>query len=286
MKMNASVEPLPAAPLAESLAVVLDKSEQIQDVIEECADTLSSVNLVLKDALVHDAMPPPGVEVAIDSSEAIEDKVHEAAVALAEVNRALEVEVRERQQLEQQLADVIEDEKIARFAAFHDPLTGLPNRALFKDRLEHALAQATRHHGSLAVMFIDLDDFKLVNDVHGHDAGDQVLRTIGTRLRDSTRADDTVSRYGGDEFLYLLMAAGSEAETARIARKLFELIKQPCAISARGEMVEVTIAASIGIAVFQQDGVTADTLVKVADCAMYAAKQQKSGWSFAVRAGT
>ena len=126
-------------------------------------------------------------------------------------------------------------------------------------------------------MFLDLDGFKGINDSYGHDVGDRVLQTIAQRLKENTRDDDTVSRHGGDEFLYLLMEVRDERDIALIAEKILNAIQVPCNVSAR----DLTISASIGISIFPKDGTTADTLVKSADKAMYHAKQTKSGYAFA-----
>jgi diguanylate cyclase (GGDEF)-like protein len=207
--------------------------------------------------------------------------VQEASEKLSVVNQALEGEVRERHLLEHQLATVIEQEEAARHAAFHDPLTGLPNRVLFNDRLEHGLARARRHGWTLAVMFVDLDDFKNINDSYGHDVGDGVLQTIAGRLKENTRGDDTVSRHGGDEFLYLLMEVRDEQDIKLIAEKIIKSIKAPCEISVGDLTVTPSINASIGISIFPADGSSADALVKSADKTMYQAKRDKSGYSFA-----
>ncbi|MEP7345708.1 MAG: GGDEF domain-containing protein, partial [Gemmatimonadaceae bacterium] len=159
----------------------------------------------------------PGVEDALEKSEAVEIKVQEASEKLSVVNLALESEVKGRRLLENQLAAVLEQEETARHASFHDPLTGLPNRALFDDRLQHGLAQATRHGWILAVMFMDLDDFKAINDSYGHEVGDRVLKMTAERLKETTRADDTVSRHGGDEFLHLLMGISDDKDAIVIA---------------------------------------------------------------------
>jgi GGDEF domain-containing protein len=129
---------------AESLTEVLGQSKHAKDLVDECADELSLVNVALKQELV-DGDPLPGVENALEKNEAIEDKVQEASEELSVVNRGLEDEVTEWHVLEHQLAAATEEEKAARHAAFQDPLTGLPNRTLFNDRLKHGLAQAKRH---------------------------------------------------------------------------------------------------------------------------------------------
>jgi diguanylate cyclase len=267
--------PKPTHP-APTLNKVLDRSAHVKGLVEECAEELSSVNTVLHQELAgRDTISE--LAGALEKSEAVETKVQDASEELSLVNKALEHEVRERQVLEHELIAAKEQEEAARHAAFHDPLTGLPNRVLFNDRLEHGLAQAQRHGRTLAVMFVDLDDFKNINDVHGHDMGDKVLRIIAARLKENTRDDDTVSRHGGDEFLYLLMEIGNEQDVAMIAEKIIKAIQAPCG-PAVGDLV---IKPSIGIAIFPKDGTTADTLVKSADKAMYRAKQDKCGYAFA-----
>jgi diguanylate cyclase (GGDEF)-like protein len=183
--------------------------------------------------------------------------------------------------VEHQLAAAIEQEEASRHAAFHDVLTGLPNRALFNNRLEHGFAQARRHGWTLAVMFVDLDDFKILNDSYGHDTGDVVLQTIARRLEENIRGADTVSRHGGDEFLYLLTEIRDEQNIAMIAEKVIQAIQAPCNVSVRDLDISPSIKASIGISIFPKDGTTAEALVTSADTAMYRAKQAKSGYSFA-----
>lgn len=259
-----------------SLSKVLGQSEQVKGVVDECAEELSSVNVVLKDSLsIQDQKAE--IANALEKSQRVESKVHEASNQLLEVNKSLEHEVRERQGLEHQLATVKKQEESARHDAFHDPLTGLPNRVLFNERLEHGLVQAKRHGWSLAIMFLDLDDFKTINDVYGHDAGDIVLRTISKRLKDNTRDDDTISRHGGDEFLYLLMEAREKQHTILMVEKIIKVIQEPCDIGER----ELVINPSIGISLFPKDGDSADILIKSADKAMYQAKRTKSGYAFA-----
>jgi diguanylate cyclase (GGDEF)-like protein len=157
----------------------------------------------------------------------------------------------------------------------------MPNRALFNDRLERGFAQAKRHGWILALMFVDLDDFKKINDRYGHDIGDSVLQTIARRLQDNTRGEDTVSRHGGDEFLYLAMDIQKEANISLIAEKIMEEIQAPLNVNVRDLNTSLSITASIGISIFPKHGTDADMLVKSADKAMYRAKQNKSGYSFA-----
>ncbi len=269
----------PARPV-KPLSKALGQSEEVKDLLDEAAEDLSSVNAVLKHEVAQPA-PPPGVESALEKTQAAEDKVQDAGQQLTQVNQALKEEVRERHLLEFRLAAVTERAEASRNAAFHDLLTGLPNRALFNDRLEHGLAQAKRHDRPLAVMFLDLDGFKKINDTHGHDAGDAVLKTIAMRLSASTRDDDTVSRHGGDEFLYLLTEVESEQALTLVAQKLIAAIETPCSVPVEGAEIPVHVSASIGIAIFPKDGNSAEALIKSADKAMYQTKGSNSRFLFA-----
>lgn len=154
-------------------------------------------------------------------------------------------------------------------AAFHDALTGLPNRALFADRMVQALGRARREEADLAVLFIDCDDFKAVNDRLGHDAGDQALVELGRRLRNCIRPGDTVARMGGDEFTVLLEPPTGNAEAAHVAERVLAVLREPFHI--RSE--EVTLSASVGVATGRSDPGDPDALLRLADDAMYAAKQ-------------
>ncbi|MFZ6846485.1 diguanylate cyclase domain-containing protein [Undibacterium sp. RuTC16W] len=276
-------EPITIETDAQSLAKVLDQSERIKDVMVECADDLSSVNTALKQKLAND-INSLGVESALQTSQSVEEKVQGAATQLSAVNQALGNEVIERQILEQQLEVAQNQAAESKHASLHDPLTGLPNRLLFYDRLEHGIAQANRHGWTLAVFFVDLDNFKMINDTFGHTTGDHVLRTIAQRLKETTRNDDTFCRHGGDEFLYLLLEVGDEDDITIIANKLMEAIEIP--IEGTGEPSTCSpeipmVSASIGIAVFPKNGLTADALIKSADEAMYKAKTTKGRYSFA-----
>jgi diguanylate cyclase (GGDEF)-like protein len=264
--------------VAPSLHKVLKQSKHVKVLLQESTDELSSVNASMKKEVLKGDVTSQ-VEKVLEKNEAAEEKVTDASDKLSAVNKALEDEVKERDSIDQQIVAVKQQEESARYAAFHDLLTGLPNRALFTDRLEHGLEQAVRHGWTLAVMFIDLNLFKIVNDTYGHHAGDAVLRRVAQRLKDNTRADDTVSRYGGDEFLYLLTQFADEASVAMIAQKIIHAIESP---PGPGEAaIDVaTISASIGISMYPRDGTSAEALIEVADAAMYRAKQQKLGYAF------
>jgi diguanylate cyclase (GGDEF)-like protein len=164
----------------------------------------------------------------------------------------------------------------AQWRAMHDSLTGLPNRELFDDRLAHAIALADRHDWTLAVMFLDLDQFKNVNDAHGHTVGDAALRSIAERLLRYVRDEDTVCRNGGDEFLYLLMNPRGKKNIEQIANSVLRAIAQPLAIAS----AEFAIRPSIGIAIYPWDGVCGEHLIANADAAMYVAKKYARGIAF------
>ena len=258
-----------------ALAQALDKSEEVQSKVTQCAEELSSVNANIKEEIVRPS-PAERLRPALERIENVEDKVQECAEDLLAVNETLETEIAERKHLEHRLADSQLAEDQARRSALHDLLTGLPNRALFNDRLEHALADAKRNRLSLAVMFIDLDNFKHINDTHGHHTGDRMLRMVAERLECSVRANDTVSRHGGDEFLYLCMGIEKKIEAGNIAHKLFDAVS--AAFDSNG--TKLTVQASIGIALYPNDGEAAEVLLKNADTAMYKAKEGKTGISF------
>ncbi len=264
----------------KAITKALRQTEKVKALVDEAAQDLSVVNDDLKDGL-EAGNPLESMEKVLEQSEAIEDKVQEAADTLAVVNLELKDEVRARHILEFKLEAVKEREAAARHDAVHDPLTGLPNRVLFNDRLEHGLAQARRHEWGLAVMFIDLDDFKKINDNHGHAAGDSVLNVIASRLSESVRDDDTVSRQGGDEFLYLLTEVKSQQDLSTVAEKILASIQSPCSVTVDGRTINASVSASVGIAIFPKDGTTPDELIQSADKAMYRAKKSKSRYSFA-----
>lgn len=156
------------------------------------------------------------------------------------------------------------------FQAYHDLLTGLPNRVLFNDRLTQAIANARRHGLLLAVMFLDLDRFKSVNDTLGHLVGDELLQLVSQRLRHCLREGDTLARIGGDEFMLLLPHIRSRDNAAYIAEKILAALKAPFRLNSH----ELYISASIGIAIYPDDGISHETLIKHADIAMYSAKDQ------------
>jgi len=159
------------------------------------------------------------------------------------------------------------------FRALHDPLTGLPNRKLFCDRLSQALARSGRRREGFAVMFVDLDRFKRVNDSLGHAGGDRLLVEVARRLRSALRASDTCARWGGDEFALLLSGIRNKSAAARAASKLLRALEPPVPIDGQ----DVHPGASIGICLHPQDGSDEATLIRHADLAMYRAKATRRG---------
>ena len=168
-------------------------------------------------------------------------------------------------------------EDVIVYQAYHDQLTRLPNRLLFHDRLELALAHAQRRNSALAVLFIDLDRFKLVNDTYGHSEGDHLLRGVASRLRQSLRKGDTLARVGGDEFVALLPDLASPDDAEGIAIKILQTLHEPF----RLKHGDFRVTVSVGIAVYPKDGEVADLLIQHADIAMYQVKRSgKNGYCF------
>jgi diguanylate cyclase (GGDEF)-like protein len=160
--------------------------------------------------------------------------------------------------------------------AHHDILTGLPNRQLFQDRLRQAVSKAGRDRSHLAVLFIDLDNFKTVNDTLGHAAGDQLLSTVARRLERCVRSSDTVARLGGDEFTVILAEITRAADAAIVAEKILHSLAEPIPMKGR----PIRVSASIGISLFPEDGADCETLVQQSDNALYHAKESRNNFQF------
>ena len=171
-------------------------------------------------------------------------------------------------QISRQLEDLQNSQQELEHLAQHDMLTGLPNRRLFVSRLEKAMTHARRYGGDVSVLFIDLDDFKDINDRCGHDTGDIVLKAVAQRLLAMMREGDTVARIGGDEFVVLLAAPAANAQLVTVAEKLLAGIRAPIDV----EGIELAVGASIGISSYPQDGRTVSELLATADNAMYTVK--------------
>lgn len=165
----------------------------------------------------------------------------------------------------------------AEHMALHDALTGLPNRVLLLDRMHQALDRCRRHNDFAAVVFIDLDGFKPVNDTYGHECGDAVLKATAHRLEENMRGGDTAARIGGDEFVMLLSELKNGLHAGLTANRIIKIITQPIAWG----NISVRVSASLGVSVAPTDGMEPDVLLKKADEAMYVAKKSgKNGYSF------
>lgn len=271
-----------------SLERVLRRSRKVKVAIKHAAGRLAAATAVLKRRKSAN-LPAQSIEQAINKYEEVEGEVVAASHDLTQVNTDLAVEVAERVGIESELADTkadLADTKVdlatvrddlaesqaneddARQRALQDPLTGLPNRALFDQGLDHGLIQARRHDWGLAILFIDIDDFKGINDSYGHHVGDEVLMMIADRLRGFVRGEDMVSRRGGDEFVCLLLEVDEAAEVTRLARNMCTRIGEEFQ---SGETT-LSVGCSIGIAMYPGDGESAEALLNNADEAMYRAK--------------
>jgi diguanylate cyclase (GGDEF)-like protein/PAS domain S-box-containing protein len=198
-------------------------------------------------------------EALVRAHEELEQRVVERTAELSAANAKLQEEVFERLQAEQRVWHL----------AHHDALTGLPNRALLHDRLQQTLTQAVRAQNRVAVMFLDLDRFKAINDTLGHEVGDELLKEVAQRLRGAVRAADTVARLGGDEFVVILQEIADVDDAARVAEKIIAAFVPLVKIGKH----EVRASTSIGIALYPEDGDAAYALMKCADTAMYHAKR-------------
>jgi diguanylate cyclase (GGDEF)-like protein len=171
-------------------------------------------------------------------------------------------------QLEQQLVELAQREAQVRRLAYHDELTGLPNRTMLQDRLSQAMSQANRQQKLVAVLLLDLDGFKSVNDRLGHAAGDRLLRAVAGRVAASIRGADTVCRHGGDEFVVMLPEIDTPARASAVAAKLVEYLAEPHVIDG----YEIRITASIGTALYPSEGESYEDLLRCADINLYHAK--------------
>jgi diguanylate cyclase (GGDEF)-like protein len=273
------IKPVPAKKV--SLRRVLTKNKKIKKNVKDAASDLTSINEVLNQEIKVN-IPVQALEEAITLNEDVEHKVARAADDLHQVNIELAKEVDERVVIESELADTKTDlakvrvdlsksqakEEETRKFSFQDALTGLPNRVLFEQHLDQGLIGAKRHGWGLAVLFIDIDKFKSINDSYGHYLGDKVLLMVANRLQSLIRGEDTVSRWGGDEFMCLLLEVKQEADVTRLAEKMVNRL----AVDFEFNGIVISIRASIGIAIYPADGETADILFKNADTAMFKAK--------------
>lgn len=232
----------------------------------------------LKESSLVGGKRPPA---ALAGGAGIPQAQHPSA-ELAELKRALATSQQQLQAARQQVDGLAKTnaalqrklirlaEKCARALHFahHDELTGLPNRRLLLDRLKQAMGQSARHHKPVALLWVDLDHFKSVNDRLGHGAGDQLLQQVAARLAASIRCGDTASRYGGDEFVVMLPEIEGPEQAAAVAEKIRVQLAAPYLVDGQA----LAISASIGAAIYRADGQSCRDLLKQADLAMYLAK--------------
>ena len=231
-----------------------------------------------RDALLH-SVPQRDVANAATSGlqralaqvntlrQALVTSQEEAIAVRREVGLLVETNVRLLETAVRREAEVAN----LRHFAYHDVLTGLPNRALLLDRLQQALVRAQRRQTRLALLFLDLDGFKYINDRLGHAAGDKLLQRVAERLVSCIRGGDTACRYGGDEFVLLLPEIDDGKNALQVAQKIHARLAR----SYRVNDCSIAVTASIGVAVYPVDGVSQNDLINRADCAMYRAKTLK-----------
>ncbi len=223
------------------------------------------------------------LRVAVDTGPL---RLHQAIAQAEELERALASSQQESAAARQQVARLTEanarltalaaqreqEVEKMRYSAYHDELTGLPNRTLLLDRLNQALARAKRQHKQLALLLLDLDGFKDVNDRLGHAAGDKLLQRVAERLLSCVRGGDTACRYGGDEFVLLLPEVDDGKHALDVAHKIRARLAKPYVV----DDYPIAVTASVGVAVYPVDGMNRSDLIKQADIAMYLAKTRKS----------
>lgn len=240
--------------------------------------------------IVGDAVDATGALPAQDPLARIEGDVLECVAALDALRALHGHELARCQQLERELADAQaalvqaraelvdtrDEERRVRHLALHDSLTELPNRRYFGEQLDRLLAMKEQPSPRLAILYLDLDGLKSINDSHGHDTGDELLKIVATRLRRALRAQDMVGRLGGDEFACLVSGPLDRDALIHLACKLFDTVSAPVQIG----RCRLIVRPSIGISTHPADGATSADLLKQADVAMYRAKRDQTGYAF------
>ena len=258
------------------------------DVSDEDWDNLFNAVKSRLRSLVHEPLAP--LVLPPVAAERVHDGVLDCVGALDKLHGLLKHELALRQQLEREIFDLhatlvqaraelvsTETGKIrARHLALHDGLTALPNGQFFRNQLNHMLSPVGPHREGFAVLYLDLDGFRPINDAHGRDAGDALLRIVAARLTQAMATGDTVSRVGGDEFACLLTTLPSRAQLGQMAVALYDAVSAPVKLGP----LHLTVRASIGIATGPADGTTAEALLNNADRAMHCAKRYRTGYAF------
>lgn len=255
-------------------------------------ELLSAVEMRLRHTAgqMPPALPGDSADCGDGTGAGPQASVLECVEALHQLHMTLMHELGRRQQLElevfearsalaqarEELAGTQAVAQRVRHMASHDGLTSLPNRSFFRERLDQALVQAEPKSRPVAVLYLDLDGFKAVNDDHGHEAGDELLRIVAARLAGAVRADDLVGRLGGDEFACVMADVPGRHQLSHLACKLYDAVSTPFQLG----KLTLTVRPSIGIAISPADGQTSDHLLRKADAAMYRAKRRQIGYAF------
>jgi diguanylate cyclase len=218
---------------------------------------------------------PLRLQDALERAEELQKALASGQQELIAARRQVALLAEANARLSEREAQHEQDIAKVRHFAYHDELTGLPNRALLLDRLNQALVRATRQQKHLALLLLDLDGFKGINDRLGHAAGDRLLQRVAERLLSSVRGGDTVCRYGGDEFVLLLPEVEDQKHAFKVAQKISARLAKPYRVDDHS----IAVTASIGVAVYPVDAVSQDDLIKQADAAMYRAKTVMSSAS-------
>ena len=231
------------------------------------------------------ASPAHTLRVGLRECVEAMDRLHLSVAHERQRHRQLELELFDaRAALAQARVELVgsrSEAQHARRRSLHDDLTLLPNRSFFGEWLEQTLVRSVPLQQPFAVLYLDLDGFKPINDTHGHAVGDELLRIVASRLANAVRAEDVVSRVGGDEFACLLTHLPGREQLGHLACKLFDAVAAPVKIGPH----ELTVCPSIGIAMCPADGDSAEALLRNADAAMYHAKRERSGYAFFDRRG-
>ncbi len=260
--------------------------------MEDWVDLLGGIEARLSESVADRPDGPHSLELPAGSGR-VRASVMECVAALRQFHLTLHTELARRHamelqvfdaqtalaQLRAELAGTRAGEQRARHLALHDSLTALPNRSFFHEQLGRTLDQTPPLRQAFAVLYLDLDGFKAINDAHGHGIGDQLLGIVAQRLHRAIRCEDMVSRLGGDEFACLVIGLSSQQQLCRLASHLFDTVSAPVRIGG----LRLTVRPSIGIAQCPDDGVTAESLVEKADAAMYHAKREQIGYAFSAQ---
>jgi diguanylate cyclase (GGDEF)-like protein len=249
------------------------ESENIVDALELGADdyvtkpvdfavALARVNTQISRKQAEDRVTAANEALRV-ANEDLENRVIDRTTRLVEANHRLKAEIADRE----------ESEARSQYLAYHDSLTGLGNRLLFKEQIEAALSDSTLPPSPVAVLFLDLDGFKAVNDTLGHSIGDLLLKLIATRLRDILPSTDRIARLGGDEFAIVQTVGAQPLSSTTLASRIIEVVSQPCMIEGH----DLAVGASVGIAICNDGQSSAEILLKSADLAMYSAKADGRG---------